>query len=77
MALVGPRPCLEWEAAMFPAEFAARFGPLVTARAALEPQGRWDALVRDLVAHSDEVSTHHADGYGYDAEYRVITARRP
>lgn len=59
------------------AEFAARFGPLVTARAALEPQGRWDALVRDLVAHSDEVSTHHADGYGYDAEYRVITARRP
>ncbi len=25
MALVGPRPCLEWEARMFPAEFAARF----------------------------------------------------
>ncbi|RKT87120.1 Sugar transferase involved in LPS biosynthesis (colanic, teichoic acid) [Saccharopolyspora antimicrobica] len=24
MALVGPRPCLEWEAAMFPPEFAAR-----------------------------------------------------
>lgn len=25
MALVGPRPCLEWEAALFPAEFHARF----------------------------------------------------
>lgn len=25
MALVGPRPCLEWEAEMFPAEFAERF----------------------------------------------------
>ncbi|MDI2029614.1 sugar transferase [Saccharopolyspora sp. TS4A08] len=25
MALVGPRPCLEWEAEMFPATYAARF----------------------------------------------------
>lgn len=25
MALVGPRPCLEWEAALFPPEFHARF----------------------------------------------------
>ncbi len=25
MSLVGPRPCLEWEALMFPAEFQARF----------------------------------------------------
>lgn len=25
MSLVGPRPCLEWEAAMFPARFASRF----------------------------------------------------
>lgn len=25
MALVGPRPCLEWEAEMFPADYAARF----------------------------------------------------
>ncbi|WP_051342952.1 sugar transferase [Pseudonocardia spinosispora] len=25
MALVGPRPCLEWEARMFPAEFRPRF----------------------------------------------------
>ena len=25
MTLVGPRPCLEWEAEMFPAEFAPRF----------------------------------------------------
>ena len=25
MTLVGPRPCLDWEAEMFPAEFAPRF----------------------------------------------------
>ena len=25
MALIGPRPCLEWEAEMFPAEYASRF----------------------------------------------------
>ena len=25
MSLVGPRPCLDWEAAMFPAKFAERF----------------------------------------------------
>jgi lipopolysaccharide/colanic/teichoic acid biosynthesis glycosyltransferase len=25
MALVGPRPCLVWEADLFPAKFAARF----------------------------------------------------
>jgi SAM-dependent methyltransferase len=58
-------------------EFAGKFGPLVVARAALEPQGRWDALVRDLVAFDDEVSSRHADGYGYDAEYLVITGRKP
>ncbi|MCW0215176.1 MAG: sugar transferase [Pseudonocardia sp.] len=26
MAMVGPRPCLEWEAALFPQEFLPRFG---------------------------------------------------
>ncbi len=28
MTLVGPRPCLDWEAAMFPREYAARFDVL-------------------------------------------------
>ncbi|WP_433782277.1 sugar transferase [Actinomycetospora sp. CA-101289] len=28
MTLVGPRPCLEWEAPMFPSEYAARFSVL-------------------------------------------------
>lgn len=59
------------------AEFTGRFGPLVMARAALEPQGRWEALVRDLVAFTEEQSSDHADGYGYDAAYLVITGRRP
>lgn len=58
-------------------EFAARFGPLVMARALLEPQGRWDALLRDLIAFEDDASSQHADGWGYDAEYLVITARKP
>jgi SAM-dependent methyltransferase len=57
--------------------FASRFGPLVMARARLEPEGRWDALEQDLVAFTDESSTQHDDGYGYDAEYLIITGQKP
>jgi SAM-dependent methyltransferase len=57
--------------------FSGKFGPLVMARALLEPQGRWEALLRDLIALYDELGSQHADGFGYDAEYLVITGRKP
>jgi lipopolysaccharide/colanic/teichoic acid biosynthesis glycosyltransferase len=47
MSLVGPRPCLPWEAEMFPAEFAARF--------AVRPglTGLWQVTARSTVGTLD------------------------
>ena len=47
MSLVGPRPCLPWEAEMFPAEFAARF----TVRPGLT--GLWQVNGRSAVGTLD------------------------
>ena len=49
MALVGPRPCLEWEARMFPAEFRPRFSvrPGIT--------GLWQVSGRADLSWSDAV----------------------
>jgi lipopolysaccharide/colanic/teichoic acid biosynthesis glycosyltransferase len=47
MSLVGPRPCLEWEARMFPAEFQPRFSvrPGIT--------GLWQVSGRSTVSTLD------------------------
>ncbi len=47
MSLVGPRPCLGWEAAMFPPEYAARF--------AVRPglTGLWQVRARSTVGTLD------------------------
>jgi lipopolysaccharide/colanic/teichoic acid biosynthesis glycosyltransferase len=47
MSLVGPRPCLEWEARMFPAEFQSRFSvrPGIT--------GLWQVSGRSTVSTLD------------------------
>jgi SAM-dependent methyltransferase len=57
--------------------YAAKFGPVVMARQALEPEGRWQALHDDLVAFFDENSERTADGLSLPAEYLVIVGRRP
>lgn len=52
-------------------EYATKFGPTVMARAALEPEGRWDALRDDLIA----LFARDADAGGavtFDAEYLVV-----
>ncbi|HEY2099082.1 MAG TPA: sugar transferase, partial [Pseudonocardia sp.] len=50
MALVGPRPCLEWEARMFPAEFRPRFSVRPGLTGLWQVSGRsrlsWDDAVR-------------------------------
>jgi SAM-dependent methyltransferase len=54
-----------------------KLGPMVMARAALEPQGKWDALRADLEAlyHSENKAT---DGsFRVEAEYLVTVARVP
>ena len=46
-----------------------KFGPVVTAKQALEPEGKWQALRGDMVAVFDE---HRDDG----VEYLVITGTK-
>jgi SAM-dependent methyltransferase len=54
---------------------ATKFGPLVMARAALEPQGRWEAL-RDALL---EMYARHTgeSGVVFPAEYLVVLGRKP
>jgi SAM-dependent methyltransferase len=55
---------------------ATYYGPLVKAREALTPQGRWDDLRADLVALS-EASNEARDGsFRAPSEYLVVTGRR-
>jgi lipopolysaccharide/colanic/teichoic acid biosynthesis glycosyltransferase len=49
MALVGPRPCLEWEAELFPAEFRPRF----TVRPGIT--GLWQVSGRSDLSWEDSV----------------------
>jgi len=54
-----------------------KLGPMVMARAALEPQGKWDALRADLEAlyHRENKAT---DGsFRVEPEYLVTVARLP
>ena len=46
-----------------------KFGPVITARQALEPQGKWEALRADMVAFFHE---HRDDG----VEYLVVTGTK-
>jgi SAM-dependent methyltransferase len=57
--------------------YEEKFGPIVMARAALEPEGRWPALREDLVALFDEHSEPTESGIAYEAEYLVILGRKP
>lgn len=53
------------------------FGPMVMAKAALEPQGKWEALREDLVAEFGRGSEPEGDGVVYPGEYLVILGRKP
>lgn len=57
--------------------YATKFGPVVMAKAALEPEGRWEPLQDDLRAMFLEESEPTGDGLGFDAEYLVILGRKP
>lgn len=46
-----------------------KFGPVITVKQALEPEGKWEALRADMVAFFDE---HRDDS----VEYLVVTGRR-
>jgi SAM-dependent methyltransferase len=63
------------EAAM--EENATKLPPLVTARAALEPEGRWEPLERELREMYEEMNTTGGAGVEYPCEYLVAKGRKP
>lgn len=52
-------------------------GPVVMTKAALEPQGKWDALRAELVALYDRTSEPAGDGMQVPAEYLLTIVRLP
>ncbi|MGZ5356664.1 MAG: class I SAM-dependent methyltransferase [Solirubrobacterales bacterium] len=55
--------------------FIEKFGPVVTAKAALEPEGKWEAAERDIHGYFEEKAAD--DGtVGYDGEYLVSTGTK-
>ena len=56
--------------------YFGEFGPLIAARAILEPQGRWQPLADDVTAYF----ARHADADGavrLDSDYMIIRGRAP
>jgi SAM-dependent methyltransferase len=55
--------------------FIEKFGPVVMAKAALEPEGKWEAAERDIHAYFEEKAAE--DGtVSYDGEYLVSTGTK-
>lgn len=52
-----------------------KLGPMVIARAALEPQGKWDALRSDLAALYDRENKNTDGSFRVQPEYLVTVAR--
>jgi len=73
MALVGPRPCLEWEARMFPAEFRPRF----SVRPGLT--GLWQVSGRNDVSYDSRVAfdRHYVENWSLFEDVRIILKTVP
>jgi ubiquinone/menaquinone biosynthesis C-methylase UbiE len=52
-------------------------GPMVMARAALEPQGKWEALHSDLLQLYRELNLNDDGSFRTEGEYLVTVARKP
>ena len=57
--------------------FETKFGPVVMAKAALEPQGKWQALSDDLLAYYREHGEEQEGGIATRPEYLVVTGGKP
>jgi len=62
MSLVGPRPCLDWEAAMFPLEYAARFDVLPGITGLWQVSGRATLGTLDMLALDVDYAVHRSLG---------------
>ena len=57
--------------------YATKFGPVVMARKALEPEGRWEPLRDDLIALFGREGRAEGDGIRYAGEYLIVTGGKP
>jgi ubiquinone/menaquinone biosynthesis C-methylase UbiE len=57
-------------------EYATKFGPVVMLRAALEPEGRWEALRDDLAATFERITVPDGDGVAFDGEYLITLGEK-
>lgn len=57
--------------------YETKFGPIVMAKAALEPQGKWQALADDLLAFFNEHMVERDGRVSYAAEYLVVSGGKP
>jgi ubiquinone/menaquinone biosynthesis C-methylase UbiE len=57
-------------------KYSTQFGPVVMAKAMLEPQGRWDAMADDLLAFFRANAEPRGDGVATAAEYLAVTGTK-
>ncbi len=57
--------------------YEEKFGPVVMAKAALKPQGKWQALADDLVAFFRDHSEEREGRILYRGEYLAVTGGKP
>ena len=57
-------------------EYATKFGPVVVLRAALEAEGRWEALRDDMVALYEQTTRPEDGGVAFDADYLITLGER-
>ena len=58
------------------AEYEEKFGPVIRAKATLEPEGKWEALREELVAMYEGMNTSTEGDMRFAAEYLVAKGRR-
>jgi SAM-dependent methyltransferase len=58
-------------------EYGSKFGPIVILRAALEPEGRWEALESDLTAAFERLTYAEDGGVAFDGEYLITLGEKP
>ncbi len=57
-------------------EYGTKFGPVVTLRAALEPEGRWEALRDDLADTFERITYPEDGGVAFDGDYLITQGER-
>ena len=57
--------------------YETKFGPIVMAKAALEPQGKWQALREDLARFFESYGRAEGGRTVLEPEYLVVTGGKP